>query len=316
MLLDTFRPARTRRLELLQDLCWRERTTLRVAVVAAHPDDETIGIGGWLHLIENLTLVYTTNGATRDGRYAKQKGFDDNPSYIRVRQQEVQRALAAAGAAASIVCCGMSDQEASYNMASLASKLAKVFQAEGIDVVVTQPYEGGHPDHDATACAVHLARRILFRKGVAVPEVVEMTSYHADTDGSFTTSVFLPGGPAAAVAELPPQDQERKRAMFECFATQARALKAFQTKTDRELFRPAPEYDFTRPPHAGLLHYERRDWGMDGMRWRALARSARQSVPFTSSQRPSMSGSEGPTRARHSSPEFLLAPESQAVPAN
>ena len=34
---------------------------------------------------------------------------------------------------------------------------------------------------------------------------------------------------------------------------------------------------FNRPPHAGPLHYERFDWGINGEQWRALAdRAARE----------------------------------------
>ena len=188
------------------------------------------------------------------------------------------------GAAPSLIGCGVNDQEASYHMTLLASKLGTLFRDRCIDVVVTHPYEGGHPDHDATAFAVNLARRALVRHGVLPPDLIEMTSYHADTAGNFTTSAFLPGGPAVTVAELPPEDQERKQAMFACFGTQARALKAFQTK--RELFRPAPNYDFARAPHSGTLHYERRDWGISGVRWRAPALSASGSTISLASARP------------------------------
>jgi hypothetical protein len=35
--------------------------------------------------------------------------------------------------------------------------------------------------------------------------------------------------------------------------------------------RPAPLYDFTKPPHAGKLWYESLGWSMTGRRWRELA---------------------------------------------
>jgi hypothetical protein len=45
-----------------------------------------------------------------------------------------------------------------------------------------------------------------------------------------------------------------------------------------EVFRPAPDYDFAAPPHAGALLYERFPWGMDGPRWRRLASDARRDL--------------------------------------
>ena len=44
--------------------------------------------------------------------------------------------------------------------------------------------------------------------------------------------------------------------------------KADQTIRRRERFRPTPGYDFSRPPHPGLLWYERLGWPLDGARWR------------------------------------------------
>jgi N-acetylglucosamine malate deacetylase 2 len=60
----------------------------------------------------------------------------------------------------------------------------------------------------------------------------------------------------------------RKRAALACFASQRDTLALFDPT--RELFRPAPVYDFSQPPHLGQLLYERYDWGMTGERWRAI----------------------------------------------
>ena len=64
--------------------------------------------------------------------------------------------------------------------------------------------------------------------------------------------------------------------MLACFATQAATLAPFGATY--ELFRAAPHYDFTQPPHAGALHYERHDWGMTGRRWRSLAAGAARAL--------------------------------------
>jgi LmbE family N-acetylglucosaminyl deacetylase len=50
---------------------------------------------------------------------------------------------------------GIPDQAASLGLAGLARRLAVQLAASGAEVVVTHAYEGGHPDHDATAFAVH-----------------------------------------------------------------------------------------------------------------------------------------------------------------
>lgn len=74
------------------------------------------------------------------------------------------------------------------------------------------------------------------------------------------------------VVKLSEELRDLKRHMFDCYITQRHVLQAFPI--DSERFRPAPVYDFTRPPHAGPLHYEQFDWEITGEKWRRLASHA------------------------------------------
>ena len=116
-----------------------------------------------------------------------------------------------------------------------------------------------------TALAVHLASE-------ATP-VAEFTSYH-NNGGAIRTGEFLPGSGRVVTIELTPAEQDRKRAMLECFRTQAGTLAPFGVAVER--FRMAPAYDFAQPPHPGRLFYEQFDWGMTGERFRSIAREVLQ----------------------------------------
>src|SRR5262249_14674740 len=120
----------------------------RIAVVAAHPDDETIGLGGQLASMQDVFLLHVTDGAPRwPGRWKVYK--------------EARRAeLLAAGAIAGIegdrcLEIGIPDQEAARHLVELSCHLSRLFAELRPSVVFTHPYEGGHPDHDACAFAVH-----------------------------------------------------------------------------------------------------------------------------------------------------------------
>ena len=257
---------------LLTALAAREPTGLRVAVVAAHPDDETIGAGASLGLLRNLILAHVTDGAPRSGHDARGAGHASPAAYAAARRAELGAALKVGGVEAELVELGVSDQGATAVMAQTARRLADLFAARRVEVVLTHAYEGGHPDHDATAWSVHEAVRL----SPARPDVFEMLSYHAGPGGRIETNRFLPG-PEPVVVPLREAERARKRAMLDCFASQAATLAAFGT--GHEAFRPAPLYDFTAPPHAGPAYYDGFDWGMTGAAWRDAAREARPCVP-------------------------------------
>jgi LmbE family N-acetylglucosaminyl deacetylase len=242
-------------------------------IVAAHPDDEVIGAGAQLAKLPGLAIVHTTDGAPRDGRDANAAGFAKWQAYARARRRELAAALKLAGipegAARQL---DFADQGASFHLVALTQALATTLEEIRPDVVITHPYEGGHPDHDATAFAVHAACTLLARRGLRPPALLEMTCYHAG-NGGMVTSRFLPWpGTQVTTLALDGAAREAKRQLVACFATQRQVLAQFPIEVER--FRPAPPYDFARPPHGGQLYYEHFPWGVDGLRWREMARGA------------------------------------------
>lgn len=267
--------------EALANVC-RETGALgsvRAAFVMAHPDDETVGASVLLSRLDPPLMVYVTDGAPRDGADARAAGFRDPREYASAREKELKQALRTAGKReARIQLFDICDQEASDNLGEIARRLFHLFRAETPELVVTHPYEGGHPDHDATAFAVHAACELLEREGIAAPGIVEMTSYH-NLNGGFRFGEFLEPTEPEFVIRLSSRQRELKQKLIECYTSQLVTIGNIALDTER--YRIAPTYDFTQPPHPGQLLYEMFPWRTTGARWRVLASAASEALRQT-----------------------------------
>ena len=259
----------------------------RLLLVLAHPDDEVLALGGRLERLAHSRILTVTDGAPADGADARHHGFPSLDAYRAARQEELAAALADAGLTPQVLLptddlppVPVSDQTAAHHLVALSRAVARVVTAFAPEAVLTHPYEGGHPDHDACALAVHAGVALSQRMRASgeipgrAPLIVETPFYHTGENGSMRTGVFLESTEAApsVKAELSPEEQENKRRRLACFRSQAETLAQFESK--RELFRIAPAYDFTAPPHTGTLFYEQFPWGMSGARFRELAAEA------------------------------------------
>jgi len=244
-------------------------------LIVAHPDDEILGLGGQLAGIPDLVLIHVTDGAPRDLADARRAGFDTRSAYAHERTRELDRALQAAEVfPLRRHALGMTDQESVEHLVQLLAPVEEELAPAA--AVITHPYEGGHPDHDACAWLVQRACERLHRAGHPAPVRLEFASYHA-RDGGVATGVFWPAaGCPERVVPLDAGQLARKRAALAEFATQGAVIASFPVSPER--LRPAPRYDFSRPPPPGNVLYDRYRWQVTGESWRRSARAALERV--------------------------------------
>lgn len=232
-----------------------------VALVVSHPDDETLWAGAALHRLRDLTLILVTDGAPEDMGDAHRLGFETREAYASARQQELTRALAALDATPKLIRYGVRDKDAVLHLPTIIACLhGDLARAE---LVITHPYDGGHPDHDAVALAVSRA--------TSAP-VVEFACYAQIGDTrAFGRFVPDPASPEQTRV-LDAADRARVDAALAAHASQAAVFGGWRPEAER--WRAAPAYDFTQPPPGEAVLYDGFGWALTSRRWRKIAAEA------------------------------------------
>ena len=270
---------------LLSRLIAGEKILDPVMIFVAHPDDETIGIGGRISCFEALTLVHATNGAPGWPGWIQKTGFDSAEAYSAARFSELDQALHILGAhPVGHLRFNYTDGELVQNLVELTERLQ--VQLRGVSAVITHAYEGGHPDHDACAFAVQYATRRLLDSGVKSPQRIEFTSYvslkkrfHA---GSFWPDQNTPGH----IVRLIRNQRRLKKGAIKAFRTQKSVLKSFSVR--REMYREAPHYDFRNPAPPGVWLYDTFGWPITGSDWLRYAGRALEQLESSNQTNSSM----------------------------
>ncbi|MBN2304657.1 MAG: PIG-L family deacetylase [Anaerolineae bacterium] len=226
-----------------------------VMMIGAHPDDETIMVGGTLAMLSArgvpVYIVCATDG--RGGESGGLPGVDSPAKLAAVRALELKNAAAALGAA-TVMQLGYEDPvigpgDRLFGFAAdadeLATRIGDLIRVQGVDVVLTHGSDGeyGHPAHiqvhQAVLCAVKEQQIDVSVYGVAarVPEIEDRLWNISD--------------PAHLALDITPW-REAKIAAMECHTSQHELFKRRRKlKTVREALRFTETFHRHWPPVAG-----------------------------------------------------------------
>ena len=182
-----------------------------VVVVAAHPDDEVLGVGGMLAMLAaagtRMRLVAVTDGE------ASHPGLDQAAAdqLAECRAEETSTALRELGASAEIVRLRMPDTGLARREAELRDQLAEL--VSGFAVCLA-PWEGDlHADHETAGRAAFDACAVTGVGLMSYPIWTWHWSHPRDSRVPWDRAVRVP---------LPAEVAERKRAAIDCFTSQLR----------------------------------------------------------------------------------------------
>lgn len=130
----------------------------RLVVVAAHPDDESLGAGGLIAMAHDAGLFVYVVLLTAGESYAHQKL--GRHAVATLRLSEVQSAIDLLAPNAPVVFLGATDGEVARHEPEVATSLAELI-GDGRRTLVVAPWRhDGNDDHDAAGRAAAEAARL------------------------------------------------------------------------------------------------------------------------------------------------------------
>ncbi|MGE5206649.1 MAG: PIG-L deacetylase family protein [Chlamydiota bacterium] len=230
----------------------------KTLVLIAHPDDEAVGCGALLQRMREPVVVFATDGAPLDPYFWEKYG--SRQAYAELRRQEARAALGLAGVRhVEFLRAGegyFTDQELFRCLPPALESFSALVHHYRPQVLLTLAYEGGHPDHDSCSFLGSVLARSL-----SLP-AWEMPLYFRRGNNAILFQQFRSLNGAEVPLQPTAEEQATKRGMLEAYASQGEMLKQFSAAT--EWFRPQAAYDYSQPPHAGVLNYEAWGWPIKG----------------------------------------------------
>lgn len=223
----------------------------RILLLVPHPDDEVVGCAATLARAQKegaeIFALYLTHGCVaRETMWPwERKDYEKHVARRRAEAEEVARFL-------GITPVGWMARPARHLWRELPAAYDEVRRAvedHRIDQLWVPAYEGGNADHDgANAIGSRLATKM---------SVLEFAEYNFAGGVARSHEFPQPNGSEQTLI-LTPAAREKKRAALRLYPSEQKNL--FYVKSERETFRPLAVYDYTGPPHEGVLWYTRFQW--------------------------------------------------------
>jgi N-acetylglucosamine malate deacetylase 2 len=212
----------------------------KLLLLAAHPDDETIGCGGLLQRAAEALVVFAVDGAPP--HYGFEKNFSSLQRYSELRFHEAQRALTfiphcSFRRLANTDGVTFVDQHLFLGLPEAFTGLLQIARSFSPDVIVSHAFEGGHIDHDA--CHVLAARA----GSVLGLPLLEFPLYWQNERGTDIFQQFRESRNDELILRLSRQEILIKQSMLAEFQSQANLAAVFETEVER--FRTAADEPIT-----------------------------------------------------------------------
>lgn len=223
----------------------------RILILVPHPDDEIVACAATIARAQaegaTIFAAYLTTGCVAHATLWpwQRKQHDGRIARRKLEAAQVAEQL-------GILPVMWSQCAARYLWRMLPQVLEEVnalIEQYQIDQIWVPAYEGGNADHDGlNAIGGYLS---------AMVSVLEFAEYNW-LNGHCNNNRFPYPTPETISFELTPEERARKEALLKLYASEK--LNLSYVTAARESFRQLKDYDYSKPPHPGLLWYMRFQW--------------------------------------------------------
>ena len=228
----------------------------RILILVPHPDDEIVGCTAAIARAratgrDVFTLYLTTGVAPVETQWPWQRA--DQTTRVRRRRNEAVRVAERLGVQ-PLAFLDWPARTLRDHLDEARAHIAGVLadRTFAIDTVWAPAYEGGHQDHDVTNM---LASTLAGGPGGV--QCLEFAEYNF-RDQAVRCHEFVVPSRDDVVLVLAAQERQLKADLLDAYASERANLRHIEI--GRERFRPLARYDYSRPPHASPLFYERFQW--------------------------------------------------------
>ncbi len=219
-----------------------------ILFIIPHPDDEIVGccsiIKNFLEENKKIHLFFLTNGVlSEEFMWFWQKS--KNKEMMERRKEEMNKSMEMLGIT-SYTCQDIPTRTLKMKISETFYKIKEFIYSKKIDTIFCPAYEGGHQDHDISNFICSKLSRLCIIK--------EFSEYNF-FNRKINCNSFIKSSKGQKVLRLSNKEKTFKTACLKIYETERSNLDYIEVKN--ESYRPIAKYDYSRPPHDGVVFYRR-----------------------------------------------------------
>ncbi len=220
----------------------------KILFIVPHPDDELVGscclIRRYLKDGKKIYLFFITNGVlSHETLWFWQRSHIKK--MIDLRKREMNLSIKKLGIK-EFFFQNIPTRTLKDKIFETYKKINKIIVSKKIDSIFCPAYEGGHQDHDVS--------NFICSKLSNICDVYEFPEYNYFKQ-KINCNTFFENNKNEIVIKLTEEEKLFKKKCLDIYKSEKNNLNYI--KINSESFRPIKEYDYSNPPHSGVVFYRR-----------------------------------------------------------